>query len=153
MKASLVPAVVVVVSDQVSKWYMRGNGQAILNQTGVLGWGSNLAWVGLGFLVLGWMWWKGRVEAGKWFQMGLWVIMAAGVSNLMDRLWWGGVWDFIHYPQLGVIGNVADIWLGVGVIIVISSKFKVQSSKIKVQRSKFKDQRTESNNQQSMNSE
>src|SRR3989344_9066972 len=109
-------ASLVVISDQGSKAIARWWGLAHRNQGGVLG------------LLPGEWWWllsclllvliiaylvRGRLS--NCLEWGWLVILGAGISNLLDRFIWGGVWDWINYPVINVVGNLADVWLGIGV--------------------------------------
>ena len=48
------------------------------------------------------------------------LFVAGALSNTLDRILWGGVIDWIHYP-FGITGNLADIYLTVGVIGLLST--------------------------------
>lgn len=48
------------------------------------------------------------------------LILAGGLSNLIDRLIYGAVIDMIHYPIVHVYGNMADIFIVIGCIWLIS---------------------------------
>lgn len=53
-------------------------------------------------------------------RLGYWFIVGGGVSNILDRLFYGGrVVDFITFQGLSVL-NLADVVVGVGVILSIS---------------------------------
>ena len=71
-------------------------------------------------IALGLLTWQGIRSSKNSFpeRAGWLIIIASGLSNLIDRLIWGGVWDWIVYPVLNVVGNIADILLGIGVLIV-----------------------------------
>lgn len=116
---ALAVGVGVVGLDQVTKLWARGLGRATLNRGGVLGVLPGTWWVVLMVGVLCgvvWMWRKSLYEVE---QVGLMIVFWAGLSNLVDRLVWTGVWDFIDYRMLRVSGNVADILLGVGVGVLV----------------------------------
>lgn len=62
------------------------------------------------------------------------LISAGGLGNIVDRIIFGGVRDFICYPLVHVCGNVADIFLVMGVIGLVGesivSKHKVVKLKL-----------------------
>ncbi len=109
VEGSLWVVMVIVVVDQASKLVFRSRNLAVLNTGGVLGWKLGEEWWLIGVMMMvavGMI--SGREQAEtRWIWM---VVMGAGMSNLMDRLVWGGVWDFIRYPG-GVTGNLADVIL------------------------------------------
>jgi signal peptidase II len=52
------------------------------------------------------------------------VLMLAGaLGNYLDRLFRGYVVDFIHVPHWPVF-NVADIYVTVGAVVLVWSRFK-----------------------------
>lgn len=74
---------------------------------------------GLLILSIAWYWFK---AAEKLLLLGLVFLLAGGVGNLGDRLSYGAVRDFIYYPYINVYGNLADILLGLGVIVIFIGK-------------------------------
>jgi len=58
-----------------------------------------------------------------------WCLVGAGaVSNLLDRLWRGGVVDYIHLPGGGII-NLADLMILGGMVWVLLSSYASQTNK------------------------
>ena len=55
--------------------------------------------------------------------LGGWMIMAGGLINFVDRIVYGGVWDYIYWPVLGFWNNGGDLMIFVGVIIVLWRPF------------------------------
>lgn len=58
----------------------------------------------------------------RWLLVGYGLILGAGLSNLLDRLWWGGVrdiWTVSVLPGLKLQNNLADWLLLVGVVGVV----------------------------------
>ncbi|EKD52593.1 MAG: hypothetical protein ACD_61C00297G0003 [uncultured bacterium] len=56
---------------------------------------------------------KGRVDAG------LVLIMLGGLGNMLPRLFWGGVWDYLQVPILPFWFNISDIIITIGVVSYI----------------------------------
>ena len=104
----------VVIVDQVFKAWLMQSGRGVLNQGGVWGLLPGYGWVvvtGMVWLLLVYYYLR---ASGK-YRWGWGLIVGAGLTNLIDRLMFGAVRDFIYYPILNVYGNIADIILGVGV--------------------------------------
>jgi lipoprotein signal peptidase len=110
-----------LVVDQSTKWWMRTHGTTQLNQAGIWGQGDQLNWIVIMLVTLSLVGWKllHSVESSFIERVGWLIILSSGLSNLIDRLLWGGVWDWIVYPVLNVVGNIADVLLGVGLLFVI----------------------------------
>ncbi len=105
----------VVLLDQVSKVVFVSKA---VNTGGVFGVGKDWAWTILSLValvVLGWVLVKSEKVVERY---GLVIILASGLSNLIDRVVLGGVRDFIFWPILNVYGNVADLLLMIGVVVV-----------------------------------
>lgn len=49
----------------------------------------------------------------------IWIIIAGALSNLIDRIFYGGVIDYIHTPFGGII-NLADIMILAGVLLAVA---------------------------------
>ena len=106
----------VVLLDQVSKVIFVSKA---LNTGGVFGIGKGWAWMLLSLtalVILGWVLTKSERVVERY---GLVIILASGLSNLIDRMLLGGVRDFIYWPVLNVYGNVADLLLTIGVVMIV----------------------------------
>ncbi|MBU2576028.1 signal peptidase II [Patescibacteria group bacterium] len=55
----------------------------------------------------------------------IWIIVAGALSNLIDRVLFGGVIDYIHTPLGGII-NLADIMISLGVVLIILDSRKIK---------------------------
>ncbi|WP_425450433.1 signal peptidase II [Virgifigura deserti] len=75
-----------------------------------------------GAIVLGLAWWLGRIDR-RWPAVGIGLVMGGALGNIIDRLRYGAVVDFLdfhlagwHWPAF----NLADaaITVGVGMLIV-----------------------------------
>jgi signal peptidase II len=118
-KLSLLGWLLLLVLDQISKWNAQMHDLVVMNHGGVFGIFPSLWWGGV--LVVLWIglvryWWK-SVSLHDGWSMGL--IVVGGLGNLIDRLLFGSVRDFIYYPGFGFYGNVADIYLVLGIAITL----------------------------------
>lgn len=105
-----------LVDRIVKVWVMRGDG-FVPNYGGVFGIGTDWEWIWV--LVLIWL-----IMVIKWFKLkglswwGMGIVLAGGGSNLIDRISFGFVADYICYPWINLCGNLADIMLLLGVILI-----------------------------------
>lgn len=66
-------------------------------------------------LIVGWMLWRSRLS---WIpRSGLTLLWAGTVGNLIDRVRWGYVLDFIQVPYFPVF-NVADSAIVLGAVVI-----------------------------------
>lgn len=96
-----------------------------------LGWAVGL----LGLAILpGLTWaWGGR---GHRANCGLGLLWAGGLSNVLERLFLGGVTDFLlvplprlpFVPLSGVYINLADLWLFLGMLLLAVDRFGTQKA-------------------------
>ena len=106
--------------DQFTKWWYQMRDLVIFNGGGVFGIFPSWGWAL--FLIIVWgiivrYWILKPWDMQHW---GMGFIIVGGLGNIVDRLLFGGsVRDFIYYPVVGFYGNVADIFLAIGVIIVM----------------------------------
>lgn len=84
---------------------------------------------GLAVAVSGYLgWWLARLQAGMvWHLAGLSAILGGALGNLVDRLVYGYVIDFVdfhygdwHYPAF----NLADSAITIGVVLLIVATFR-----------------------------
>jgi len=47
------------------------------------------------------------------------LILSGGLSNFVDRIWYGGVVDYIRIPLFPWVFNLADIEITLGILIII----------------------------------
>lgn len=64
-------------------------------------------------------------EKNAFLIFTLTLILAGAFSNLLDRLYFGYVIDFIDVPFFSVF-NLADVYITVGVALILLSQFKKQ---------------------------
>jgi signal peptidase II len=74
-----------------------------------------------GAIVGGLVWWLAKAK-GRWLSGALGLVIGGAVGNVIDRLWYGAVADFIdfhlaghHWPAF----NVADTAIVVGVAVLV----------------------------------
>jgi len=108
--------------------YNEGAGFSILS--GQKGWLIAITVVGLalvlGFAVYAHLRMDTKRKSTKFLLVILCMMFAGGVGNLVDRIYFGYVRDFIDYTVVETlfhrsfaICNVADIWLTVGMILLV----------------------------------
>lgn len=117
----------VVFLDQLSKFLAPKLGLAIVKNTGIVfglfpnfAWGVVIAFVLLGFLLNFFR--KSNFQSlgsRDFFQFPIYLILGGGVSNLLDRLYFGYIRDFIDL-KIWPVFNLADaaICLGVGLLLI-----------------------------------
>lgn len=69
--------------------------------------------------IIAWAW---NVYRQGGLVVGQLLVIAGGLSNLIDRVWYGGVVDFIAFSLNGFylpLFNVADLAIDIGVLILI----------------------------------
>lgn len=120
--------IVVVVVDQVSKMLAESKGMVMINEGGVFGLLPHWGWLlvlPVILLVVLISWWRSN---DVFIRGALVLIIGGGISNLIDRFVYGGVRDFIYYPGLAVYGNVADIFLAVGLVLIVWYQYTLRKS-------------------------
>lgn len=124
VKTFLIVSLLLVSFDQLTKIQLENSFplQLVRNDKGAFGilpwW---LAWLGL----LGLSTW---VIFYKRFGIGESLVLAGGVSNLLDRVLRKSVVDFIQVSFLPIF-NLADIFLTIGVVIVIITHLGLEKRK------------------------
>lgn len=114
------------VADQWFKWRFQMRDMVVMNRGGFLGilpsfwWLAGLLGVWFGLF----LYWLKQLQGIQRF--GMLLILAGGLGNLIDRVLFGSVRDFIYYPMFGFYGNVADILLVIGVLTCLVSGFLLQ---------------------------
>lgn len=104
--------------DQYTKYWFQSHDLVVFNPGGVFGILPSLKWMFLWILwiVLLWEWIHMRRGLAR---LGMGLIVAGGLGNLLDRVLFGSVRDFIAYPYVGFYGNGADILLAIGGILLV----------------------------------
>ena len=75
------------------------------------------AWAGSVVVNKGEWWLTVIIVVCLWWvwKRGWYVILGGGIANLIDRLVWGGVRDFIYLPFMPVV-NLADVAITIGAV-------------------------------------
>lgn len=119
--------VALLAVDQATKYWALGHagsiGLDLAQNTGIafgLFQNKTLAIIALNILFLGALWFfRQRYFSGSaWQTVGLWFVLAGGSSNCLDRIFRGYVVDFLHLGPIPTF-NVADVWVNVGVALLI----------------------------------
>lgn len=115
----------ILISDQLTKYFARVYKLSSLNLGGVFGILDSKAWIPLtSFLLTFILFYYFKKKPDGIEKIGWIIIFFSGLSNLADRLIFGGVVDWIYYPVINVVGNLADIYLGIGLVVLIWSEIK-----------------------------
>lgn len=91
-----------------------------------IGSGLDMRWVliGLAVLISAWIvWWMRRDRPGPWVQASAGLVLGGAMGNVVDRLIYGAVADFLNMSCCGFENpwsfNVADISIFIGAIGLI----------------------------------
>lgn len=132
--------IIMILIDQLIKYYIYINKPQIVilpkwleityaENTGTLfgmAQGSNLILIILALIILSLILYIIFKKTKKYsFDRKLWqLILAGGISNLIDRLFRGFVIDYISLKFFGVC-NIADFCIVFGVILLVFREFKI----------------------------
>ncbi|USN45172.1 MAG: signal peptidase II [Candidatus Woesearchaeota archaeon] len=89
--------------------------------------GKNLLFLGLSIIILG-MCWLAFSQFDRRSWLGESLFFAGGVGNILDRIFFGFVTDFIDLGFFPVF-NVADALLSVSIVLIILYEFSLQRKK------------------------
>jgi len=75
--------------------------------------------IALALVISVWVWlWARREAGGRWMQLSVGLLVGGALGNVIDRLIWGAVADFINVTCCGIRNpfafNVADIAIFAG---------------------------------------
>lgn len=127
----------VIALDQGSKWLAQFLGLQITYNTGVA-FGAFAALdqgvLLISILVIGGVtWWVLKQSDQLTLLLGG-IFVGAGLSNVLDRLWYEGVRDWMYVPILNVHNNLADWLLSLVVVVVILQEIRQVLSQRKVKK-------------------
>jgi lipoprotein signal peptidase len=115
--------IVLVVLDLLLQGYFRKIGFGVLNRGvsfGLLpgaGQGVSIAVYLVLIIFLGLV----KLTSGKSIRLSpaLWLLVAGGFGNLLPRLFWSGVWDYIQVPPFPFWLNLSDLMITTGLVSYI----------------------------------
>jgi signal peptidase II len=91
-----------------------------------LGAGLDMRWILIGVALLitaAVMWWVARERMGKWAQVSAGLLIGGAIGNIIDRIVYGAVADFLNMSCCGIENqfafNLADIAIFVGAVGLI----------------------------------
>ena len=105
--------------DLGSKYLIFSSGGGQLNEGAAFGILPGFFWPLVMVVILAGVFWSLLRVESWWQRVGLVLVLVGGVGNLVDRVVYGAVVDFICYPIIGVCGNMADIFIVVGAVVLI----------------------------------
>lgn len=107
-----------VAVDVFFQWYFRGLGWGVMNRGVSFG-----LWPGLGqaipiivFLLFIILYLRDRDKTGG-VSTGTFILVLGGLGNMLSRLIWGGIWDYLYLPVLPFWFNLSDVLITIGVIV------------------------------------
>lgn len=113
----------ILIIDQVTKLWAHTVGKSVLNTGISLGWfeqvpGSMMTLTIL-LVAIGVAWWGRKV----WLRHQIITAIFWGgvVSNILDRILLGGVTDWLAVPLIPFKNNLADVAIGLGIILLLGS--------------------------------
>lgn len=115
--------------DQLSKYIIRSSGGFYICNKGI-SFGIHL---GLGIFYLLWIIITASIvlaiikSHSRWTTIGLIIVLSGALSNIIDRLFFGCVIDFIDIKVWPVF-NIADICISFGVILLITKNILQKKS-------------------------
>ena len=62
----------------------------------------------------------------KKYILSIILILSGAISNIIDRLYFGCVIDFIHIPFWPAIFNLADVFITIGTVILLVKIFRIK---------------------------
>jgi signal peptidase II len=147
MRALALTAVLTFLADQALKWYVvialdlanrlwidvwppffqltmawnRGINFGLFAGTSDL---TRWVLVALAVAICGWvLWWARSEDGNRWFQLSAGLLVGGALGNVIDRIRWGAVADFLNVSCCGIDNpwafNIADAAIFVGAIGLI----------------------------------
>jgi len=75
-------------------------------------------------ILLGFLWWQSFLKKKLWQALAVSLIIIGALSNLLDRLLFGYVIDYLNI-FIWPVFNLADVMIVIGVLIYILNEFKI----------------------------
>ncbi|MBN2100288.1 signal peptidase II [Candidatus Dojkabacteria bacterium] len=125
-KSAVLIVVILILIDQITKVVARGYDFGALNTGVSLGLLSDVGVVVLlviqVFIVAALLLILIGRDLDRYLRLGLCIIISGGLSNIITRLMWGGVWDWIDLKLIPIF-NLADIYIDIGLLIILYRSF------------------------------
>lgn len=80
----------------------------------------------LGLLIAGFLLFLMARTSRKWERLGFGLIIGGALGNIVDRVIYGGVIDFISFHVANYywyVFNLADVWITLGVVLILLDGF------------------------------
>ena len=130
---SLFLIALVLCVDLFSKAWMRTSGAGICNEGVSFGitWMSESATIAISaFLILAGLVYLVSLRVGRSIEMnGMWLglvlMIAGGLSNVVSRVIWGCIVDWISLGIAGLYFNFADVMIDLGLVLFIAGTIVV----------------------------
>lgn len=116
----------VVILDQLSKFWAERAGVVTLNSGVSFGWlqGIPAGWmtllISLVWLAIAYY----LIKSPQLNNVGRGLVIGGGLANIIDRMVWGGVRDWMPIPGFNLTNNLADYALVVGCIVLIWTHYQ-----------------------------
>lgn len=133
MIAAIYLSILIVLLDQLSKYLAISTGNYLINTGVAWSLGENLSSYFLLILNLSLISYLVYYFFGSWKankNLAELLIFAGGLSNVLDRIYWQGVIDFITlkviisgYEFITPVFNIADIAITLGILWIIGKEF------------------------------
>lgn len=114
----------------LSMVWNRGMSYGLLQSEGIMRWvlAAMMAVIAIGFFI-----WLIRAE-GRWLKLSLAMVVGGAIGNLIDRVRFGAVVDFVDVNELTFgyfpwVFNVADASITVGAILLFVDQFLLSRPK------------------------
>lgn len=119
LRLSFLLSFFLLIIDQLAKWWVEQHPFFVLkNQALLFGFGPTLnvvLWIILCLILITLLF---TIEKPVRYALPTLLIIAGVLSNLIDRIWRGGVIDYLHLSiGSGLFFNLADISIIVGIVI------------------------------------
>ncbi|HCQ31126.1 TPA: hypothetical protein DIU27_01925 [Candidatus Collierbacteria bacterium] len=113
-------AMFLVLLDLFLQSYFRGRGMGMINQGVSFGLlprlGTTVAVIV--YIVFVFAYFRFKTMRGN---LGLLPLIFGGMGNLIPRLLWGGVWDYLYLPVMPFWFNISDVMITIGVVLYLIS--------------------------------
>ena len=113
-------AILLLCADLFLQYFLRGLYIGLENKGVSFGWGqewgSAVSFLAYILVVFWFIYEKWVVRKNNLF---VFLMACGGLGNLLGRIWWGGVWDYICVSWLPFCFNLSDCLISLGVVSYI----------------------------------